>query len=424
MKHLSLSSCMFAQSICFLGSFAIAFRASFTITLRQEQNQQATYPFRVNKIIHHQQQQQQQQQQHQISIFIRYSRGTKHISSKNNNDVDPEQKSTDRGSIGGINFSLILQNIANQALIGSTIWTGGSGYEVLLNNADFSFFNNGIVLGIVGVVPMLALSRAIETSESYIVSGLNLSTNAAVLRLFGPTSKPIIVFVLSAFLACLTGVVEEVTFRGQLSQVFANNFGDGNVVVGVILSTLLFAILHTNPLSFIQGSKEAKLDNFVLLLLQLVNGSYFAWLYLSTNNNLAVPIVTHAAYDFYTFYKTHIVDVGGQMDYASRASTMPQYKSRQLVQKWTTERGIDFVKGVQQTFYLMDTNRDGVLSRKELRIALFSYGINLSQNQSIRVTQQADLDQSGGIELDEFLQFVGPAGSTGKAVRNTLFGPL
>ena len=117
-----------------------------------------------------------------------------------------------------------------------------------------------------------------------------------------------------------------------------------------------------------------------------------------------------------------MVEVAGQVSYAQQ-----QYKltiSPAVEERWKRERGEDFVKGVKQTFYLMDTNQDGEISRKELRVALYSYGVNLSPEQSVQVAQQADLDQSGAIDLEEFLEFVGPSGSTSKAVRNTLFGPL
>jgi membrane protease YdiL (CAAX protease family) len=319
-----------------------------------------------------------------------------------------------------INLGLIGQNIANQALIGSTIWTGGPGYQILTQGAHFGPF--GVLLGIAGVVPLLALSRQIETSESYLVSGLNLSTNMAVLRLFGPTPQPVLALLVSALLAGLTGVVEEVTFRGQLIPFFANRFGEGDIFIGAVLATFLFAVLHTNPLSFLKGG-EAFLDNAVLLALQVVNGAVFAVLYLATGN-LAVPIVAHALYDFYTFYKTHMVDVAGQMEYAEQQKDMPAVSNPKLEKRWLDERGQEFVHGVKQTFYLMDTNRDGVLSRKELRVALFSYGINLSPEQSVQVAEEADVDGSGAIDLDEFLDYVGPTGSAGKAVRNTLFGPL
>ena len=192
-------------------------------------------------------------------------------------------------------------------------------------------------------------------------------------------------------------------------------------MTGAVLSTLLFAVLHTNPLSFFKGG-EAFLDNFVLLILQIINGAIFAFLYLSTGN-LAVPIITHALYDLYTFYKTHLVDVAGQMEYAEEEILMPICSSNTVENKWVTERGEDWLKGAKQSFYLMDTNRDGVLSRKELRVALYSYGLNLSQVESEQVEQAADVDESGLIDFDEYLEFIGPTGSRYKAVRNSLLGP-
>lgn len=327
--------------------------------------------------------------------------------------------STTNGS-SSLNLGLVGQNVANQALIGINIWNGGVGYQLLTESAQFG--PSAVLLGVAGLAPMLAISRAIETSESYLFSGLNLSTNMAVLRLFGASPKPIQAFVVSAFMSALTGIVEETTFRGQAIPFLANQFGSGNTLTGAFLASLLFAVLHTNPASFFKGG-EASLDNLVLFALQFVNGSIFAVLYLSTGN-LAVPIITHGLYDFYTFYKTHMVDVAGQMSYAGRESMMPSFSNRALEKKWIQERGEDFVQGVKQSFYLMDTNRDGVLCRKELRVALFSYGINLSKFQSEQVYQKADADGTGDIDLDEFIEFVGPAGSTRSAVRNTLFGPV
>ena len=202
---------------------------------------------------------------------------------------------------------------------------------------------------------------------------------------------------------------------------FAAAYGNGDVLIGALLSTLLFAALHTNPLSFFKGG-EAFIDNFVLFILQIINGGIFAFLYLITGN-LAVPIITHALYDLYTFYKTHLIDVAGQMEYAEAETLMPICSSNAVEKKWITERGEDWLKNAKQSFYLMDTNRDGELSRKELRVALYSYGVNLTKVQSEQVEQVADINESGLIDFDEYLEFVGPAGSRYKAVRNTLFGP-
>jgi len=128
-------------------------------------------------------------------------------------------------------------------------------------------------------------------------------------------------------------------------------------------------------------------------------------LYIITDN-LAVPIVTHTLYDFYTFYKTHLVDVAGQMEYAKEKALMPICSSKAVENKWIKERGEDWLREAKQSFYLMDTNRDGGISRKELCIALYSYGINLSKVRSQQVKQVADIDISGSIDFDEVSRYV------------------
>lgn len=334
--------------------------------------------------------------------------------------ISPLHMSADEEVAPSINAPTILQNIASQALIGSTIWTGGAGYKVLSEQAHFDMI--ALSLGIIGVIPLITLSRFIETSESPLAAGLNLSTNMAVLRMFGSTPQPVSAFLVSLLMSSLTGIVEETTFRGQSLPAFANAYGNGDILVGAFLSTLLFAVLHTNPASLFKRG-EAFIDNFVLLNLQIVNGGTFAALYLITGN-LAVSIITHALYDFYTFYKTHLVDVAGQMTYAKEQSLMPICSSKAVENKWIIERGEAWLREAKQSFYLADTNKDGELSRKELRIALYSYGINLSKIQSRKVEETVDVNASGSIDFDEYLEYIGPTGSRYKAVRNTLLGPM
>ena len=211
------------------------------------------------------------------------------------------------------------------------------------------------------------------------------------------------------------------TFEYQALPALTVGVGNGDLLVGTFLSTLLFAVLHTNPSAFFKG-KDAFIDNFALLILQIINGGTFALLYLLTGN-LVVPIITHTLYDLYIFYKTHLVDVAGQMEYAEEEALMPICSSNQIETKWVQKYDEQWLKEAKQAFYLMDTNRDGELSRKELRIALYSYGINLSKLESEEVKTAADTDGSGFIDFDEYLEFIGPTGSRFKAVKNTLLGP-
>lgn len=343
-------------------------------------------------------------------------------------EKQPQQQR--QGQPSGINLRVIGQSALNQVLIGFTIWTGGPQYQTLMEHSHISFF--AIVGGILGGLPLIAVARRVEQSESYLVSGLNLSTNMAVLRFFGSTSQPVLALFLSLAISSLTGVVEETTFRGQVLPVLTNNVGHGNLWVGATLSTFVFAILHTNPAAFLPNNdnKEAFVDNLVLLIFQLINGTWFTVLYVLSGYNLVIPIVAHTLYDTYTFYKTHMVDVAGQMDYA-RQRRIQNINTKKIntnnspiEEKWINAKGEDFVAEATEAFYLMDTNRDGVLSIKELKIALYSYGIRLSPPQWSQVKGSVDLDGSGDIDLDEFLEFMGPTGSTTQAVRYTLFGPI
>ena len=64
----------------------------------------------------------------------------------------------------------------------------------------------------------------------------------------------------------------------------------------------------------------------------------------------------------------------------------------------------------------------GVVSRKELRIALYSYGVRLSGGESAAVLRAADADESGGVDFSEFLEFVGPSGDAAAAIKRALLG--
>ena len=282
-------------------------------------------------------------------------------------------------------------------------------------NAHFG--TESLAIALAGVVPLIYLSRRVETSEAPAVADLNVSTNMLVLRLFGGKPQPFVALLVSAVLAGITGIVEETTFRGQVLGQLVEKMD--SFPAAVALSTVIFAVLHVNPIALFRGGKEGVKDAAVLIAYQLLTGAWFALLYVSTDN-LAVPIFAHAFFDFYVFYGTHLI-LTNQMEYARDQSLMPVANGG-VESKWQNKRGDRFVLGARETFFLADNNRDGELSREELRIALYSYGIRLSEEESKTVTEAADTDQSGTIDFGEFLEFVGPSGNPAKAIKNSLLG--
>ena len=92
-----------------------------------------------------------------------------------------------------VNVKLISQLLLSQALVfglASVLSLGGT-LRVWAEN-DSLGFPFSIVVGVVAVLPLLALNKLLESSESPTVAPLNLSTDLLVLSMFGPTSEPLI----------------------------------------------------------------------------------------------------------------------------------------------------------------------------------------------------------------------------------------
>ena len=325
---------------------------------------------------------------------------------------------------------LTRQLIFNQIAVGYTIWSGGFGAEILAKNVHLDN-PTAWVFGTIGALPILALGRAIEKSESPLFTTLNLSTNDIVERLFGPLKQPAFALGVSVLLALLTGVCEEIVFRGgvlpslanyAVIQGYAETLPQG-VPFGIATSTVLFSAGHLPFLGLTQGEAGLRnffsLDTLVLFGLQLATGGCFALLYVSTG--LTTAIVAHFLYDLYTLYATHLV-VTDQISYSK--SPLPPLPQQSLAaMRWRMTEGRQFVDEARRVFLMMDANRDDAISQAELRLGLASMGLKLSSKNMGRSFAIADTDASGEIDFDEFLEFVGGAeNEASKVIKSSLLG--
>jgi membrane protease YdiL (CAAX protease family) len=89
--------------------------------------------------------------------------------------------------------------------------------------------------------------------------------------------------------AIMSGIGEELLFRGILQTAITNAFGGGTwgLAFGIGLTSLLFGLAH--PIN--------KLYVFLCFVIGIYLGLFFAW----TDNNLVVPIIIHALYNFVIF---------------------------------------------------------------------------------------------------------------------------
>lgn len=106
-----------------------------------------------------------------------------------------------------------------------------------------------------------------------------------IFELLGQLESPVWFFVTGAVIAPL---VEEVFFRGFLFQGFRQKYG---WVVGILLSSFLFAAAHLDPVSFI--------PTFVL-------GCVLAFVY-HQSNSLWPPIIFHAAINSFSLLAVYVM---------------------------------------------------------------------------------------------------------------------
>lgn len=138
-------------------------------------------------------------------------------------------------------------------------------------------------------------------------------------------------------------------FRGYLFTTVNNFFGQP---AAYIVSSAIFGLAHS-PVFGTNAFVEA------------LFGGFFAFTYVYSGYNLAVPIAVHTLYDFFTIFLTWYF-----------ASQDIQNKIRQLKQgsllKLSSADTIQFETLTKAIFQTIDINGDGVIDAKE-----FDYGLRL-----------------------------------------------
>ena len=155
-------------------------------------------------------------------------------------------------------------------------------------NIDFSVPSIG--LGILWSVPLGALGVALDVVEDKFpaLQDVTKATQSSVLSLLGGTFRPIVGTITALALGVAAGLGEEMLFRGVLQNELGIRLGSDYLAVGI--ASIIFGALHAvTPL-------YAGLAGLASV--------YFGWLYLATGN-LAIPIVTHAFYDWAALLYAH-----------------------------------------------------------------------------------------------------------------------
>eukprot|EP00536_Pseudo-nitzschia_multiseries_P013413 jgi/Psemu1/211598/e_gw1.572.52.1 len=144
--------------------------------------------------------------------------------------------------------------------------------------------------GILWSLPLGVLAIVLDFVEDKFVAlqEVTKATQSSVLSLLGGTFKPFLGALISLALGLAAGLGEEMLFRGVLQFEIASR--TTSEIVAVVLSSIIFGALHAvTPL---------------YAILAALASVYFGWLYIATGN-LAIPIATHAFYDWAALLYAH-----------------------------------------------------------------------------------------------------------------------
>lgn len=229
---------------------------------------------------------------------------------------------------GGINKPLLMSLFFNQFLILTISLALTGAYVYGLNNqeffnegifnwsgladapsADFSFATinpTSIGWGILGSVPTILISNALDKSADRKFALTNFSTIFMTMTLFGrrsdaaygdqdltkmdkiqPFIRTLNVAFLAAAISLTTGIVEELVFRGLVPHFLESTIFHDKILLAYVGQALLFAAGHTSP----RVSLE---ENRTLGGIHLINGLWSGFIYLLSGGDLVPCIISHS----------------------------------------------------------------------------------------------------------------------------------
>jgi hypothetical protein len=201
-----------------------------------------------------------------------------------------------------------------------------------------------------------------------------------------PTTPAWDVVVQSLYLSVVTALCEETVFRRCIPAVIVSY--TGSTAVALLGQAALFGLGHANR-------KSPRNENSIVVGLQFLNGLGNGLLYLLSGGDLLPCVVSHALYDFVTFYGTWMSS-NGQLEYAEQMYCEPLDPDLEdQVRELLAQSGLLSGKGkldprmyrtLKRLFYVFDFDQNKALSLSEVRkgvayMALERHGVPPPQEQ-------------------------------------------
>jgi len=186
-----------------------------------------------------------------------------------------------------------------------------------------------------------------------------------------PETPMIHTLLFSAAIAMLTGICEEVVFRGLTPAsifYFSHSFA-----LAFFGQAFLFGLRHVSP-------KVSQAENKVGIALQTTSGLWYGLLYILAGEDILPCIIAHALYDTHILMKTWM-HTNDQMDYTDNAvlqqlTTTDKSELRKLKQEAGQGMSVETFAVLRRFFYAFDYERVGTLSKPDVQRAVCYAFIN------------------------------------------------
>jgi membrane protease YdiL (CAAX protease family) len=261
--------------------------------------------------------------------------------------------------------------------LSSIHWNGSTEFYSLW---DFHLTTTRAIEGLIATVPLVYLGTLVERSDHRDVSHCTFSTMNMVMTLFGrrkhehkdgaapqtPETPMMHALVLSTALAMVTGVSEEIVFRGILPSVIIN-FAQ-SVPITLFGQAFLFGFGHLSPQSSSSG------ENKVVVGLQTTNGLWYGLVYLATGGDILPCIIAHALYDIHVFVETWM-KINDQIDYTESSVLQmlhpdDEVEIRRIKQEAGPSLSTETLAHARRFFYAFDYEHRGSLSESDVKRAV------------------------------------------------------
>jgi len=192
----------------------------------------------------------------------------------------------------------------------------------------------------------LLYSHIFSLHRCFICIKISSGTTVYSLFLIGRSPSLLNAIFISFLLSVTAGISEELFFRGFVYQAIE---AASSTPIAVTCSAGLFGIAHY-PLNISNALLEALL------------GGAFSVAYGSTGNNIAVPIIMHTVYDFFTIF-------AAWLGATNRLENVVKDEGERMRRIYSVSQG-EFDILTKAVFLAIDKNNDGRIDVNELNSAI------------------------------------------------------